>query len=319
VSATVVTLGEAMLRLSPPAAGRLDEARSLDVNVAGSELNVAVALASLGVRTSWVSALPDSPLGRRVLHDARAAGVDTSFVQTREGRMGTFFVEFGTAPRPTSVWYDREQTAFRSVQGIPPQALAGARLAVVSGVTAALGATGRRLAGEFAEAARAAGAALCVDVNHRALLWTAAEARDALTPMLAQAATVVCSHADAHTVFGADAQSAEDALDDLRELAPGTETIVLTLGAEGALAAERGGDAVHQPAFAAAVRDRIGAGDAFVAGFLWGLLDDAGLAGSLARAAALAALKQTVHGDFARFTADEVLAVIAEPTKALIR
>ena len=91
----VVALGEAMLRLSPPANGRLEEARTLDIHVAGSELNVAVALASLGLQSRWISALPDTPLGRRALLDVRAAGVDAAYVQQVDARMGLFFVEFG--------------------------------------------------------------------------------------------------------------------------------------------------------------------------------------------------------------------------------
>jgi 2-dehydro-3-deoxygluconokinase len=309
-----------MLRLSPPASGRLEEAASLDVHVAGAELNVAVALASLGVSASWISALPDSPLGRRVLREARAAGVDTQHVELRDGRMGLFFIEFGSEPRPTSVWYDRERSAFRALGDIDAVALEGARYAVVSGVTPALGAAGRALTERFAGLAREAGAKLCVDVNHRTRLWSGEEARSALAPLVAQAEVVICSRNDAAEVFGIVGAEPDEVIADLmREHAERAELVVLTLGPAGALGTERGGAPVRQAAYPGAVRDRVGGGDAFVAGLLWGLLEDAGLRESLARGAALAALKRTVAGDLARFTRDEVLAVVANPQASLLR
>jgi 2-dehydro-3-deoxygluconokinase len=316
----VVALGEAMLRLSPPAHGRLEEARALDVHVAGSELNVAVALASLGVPSRWMSALPDTPLGRRVVFDARAAGVDTTYVQRVEARMGLFFVEFGVEPRATSVWYDREQSAFRAMREVNAAALDGATYAVVSGVTAALGPEGRAITAQFATLALDAGAALCIDVNYRSRLWSGDDAREALAPVIARAQVVVCSRADAAEVFGITGDDPLDVLDQLRnQYASAADAVVLTLGASGAVAVEGDAAPVAQDAYPSGSMDRIGAGDAFVAGLLWGLSQSVPLRDSLARGAALAALKRTVPGDFARFTADEVLEVVADPQRALVR
>jgi 2-dehydro-3-deoxygluconokinase len=316
----VVTIGEAMLRLSPPGHGRLEEARTFDVHVAGSELNVAVAAAGLGLESRWISALPDTPLGRRVLLDARAAGVDTAYVQQVDARMGLFFIEFGVEPRPTAVWYDREHSAFRAMADFDAAALDGASHAVVSGITPALGPSGRAAAERFAELALAAGAVLCVDVNHRARLWSGEQAREALEPLVACAQVVVCSRGDAESVFGITGDEAVDVLDELRRAqAPGAEVVVLTLGADGAIAAERDATPVVQPAYPSPAVDRIGGGDAFLAGLIWGLSENAPLPESLARGAALAALKRTVAGDLARFTRDEVLAVVADPQKALVR
>jgi 2-dehydro-3-deoxygluconokinase len=321
VSSLVVTLGEAMLRLSPPDGGRLEQAASLDAHVAGSELNLAVALASLGVPARWLSALPDTPLGRRVASDARAAGVDTGHVEWVEGgRLGLFFVEFGVPPRPTSVLYDRGHSAFGRMAALDDGALDGARFAVVSGVTAALGDTGRALAERFAQLAGEAGAGLCIDVNHRSRLWSADEARAALTPLAERAEVVVCSRADAETVFGITHERPEDALRAFREgVAPHSGVVVVTLGGGGAVAAAGDADPLHQAAYPAAVRDRFGGGDAFMAGLLWGLVEDAPLDDALQRAAALAALKCTVAGDFARFTQAEVRAVICDPATVLLR
>ena len=116
----VITFGEAMIRLAPPHFQRLEQARSLDVEIGGAELNTAVGLARLGRTAAWVSRLPDSPLGRLVGNRVREAGVDDRFVQyAPDGRCGLYFLEFGAAPRASSIQYDRENS---SLARIPPDA-----------------------------------------------------------------------------------------------------------------------------------------------------------------------------------------------------
>src|SRR6266699_7118294 len=114
----VITFGEAMVRLSPPNFRRLEQTRSLDLQVGGAELNTAVALARLGRQTAWVSRLTDNPLGRLIANQAREAGVSTEHVVwTNEDRVGLYFLEFGAAPRASSVLYDRKNAA---IAGITP-------------------------------------------------------------------------------------------------------------------------------------------------------------------------------------------------------
>src|SRR5438552_8152007 len=117
MSHEVITFGEAMLRLSPPNFRRLEQARSLDVQVGGAELNTAVALARLGRSAAWVSRLTDNPLGRLIANHAREAGVSTEHVVwTKEDRVGVYYLEFGAAPRASSVLYDRKGAATANVQ-----------------------------------------------------------------------------------------------------------------------------------------------------------------------------------------------------------
>src|SRR5438477_8803839 len=127
----VITFGEAMLRFSPPNFRRLEQARSLDALVGGAELNTAVGLSRLGRKAAWVSRLTDNPLGRLVANQAREAGVGTEHVVwTPEGRVGLYFVEFGAAPRASSVLYDRKDSAVARVRpGLIdwPAVFAGAR------------------------------------------------------------------------------------------------------------------------------------------------------------------------------------------------
>src|SRR5215831_15336662 len=108
----VVTLGEAMLRLSPPNFKRLEQATTLDVNIGGAELSVAVGVSRLGLDSAWVTKVPRSPLGRLIVNKGRELGVDTSHVVwTDEGRAGIYYLEFGSAPRASSVIYDRKDSA----------------------------------------------------------------------------------------------------------------------------------------------------------------------------------------------------------------
>src|SRR4051812_15941248 len=107
----VIAFGEAMLRLSPPHHRRLEQAQSLDVEVGGAELNTAVGLVRLGRSASWVSRVPDNPLGRLLAAKVREAGVGTAHLELADdGRLGIYFVEFGAAPRPSSIVYDRQNS-----------------------------------------------------------------------------------------------------------------------------------------------------------------------------------------------------------------
>src|SRR5262245_52453508 len=137
----IITFGEAMIRLAPPSFRRLEQARSLDVQVGGAELNTAVGLARLGRSASWVSRLTDNPLGRLVANHAREAGVCTDHVVwTKDDRVGLYFLEFGAAPRASSVLYDRKGAAIAAIApGMVDWAkvFAGAKWFHVTGITPA--------------------------------------------------------------------------------------------------------------------------------------------------------------------------------------
>src|ERR1700722_4252723 len=143
--AEVITFGEAMVRLSPPNFRRLEQARSLDVQVGGAELNTAVALARLGRSSAWVSRLTDNALGRLIANHAREAGVVADhIVWTKEDRVGIYFLEFGAAPRASSVLYDRKGSAIAAIKpGMVNWAKVfhGARWFHVTGITPALSST----------------------------------------------------------------------------------------------------------------------------------------------------------------------------------
>src|SRR5438034_3029243 len=138
----VITFGEAMVRLSPPNFRRLEQTRSLDVQVGGAELNTAVGLARLGRSSAWVSRLTNNPLGRLIANRAREAGVSTEHVLwTEEDRVGVYFLEFGAAPRASSVLYDRKGAAIANIKaGMVDwrRVFDGSRWFHVTGITPAL-------------------------------------------------------------------------------------------------------------------------------------------------------------------------------------
>jgi 2-dehydro-3-deoxygluconokinase len=304
----LVALGETMLRLSTERS--LDRADSLAVNVAGSESNVAVALAALGWDVSWVSALPASPLGRRIADELRGAGVDVApvrWVDDPAARVGLLFVEHAPPPRRTTVWYDRAGSAASALGpgDLDPAVLEGAGYALVSGITPGLGDGPRALAFRFAEEARARGARVCVDVNYRAKLWAAARAAPVIAELVAGADVVVCGAHDADVLWGIGGDARDAVVRLRRERAAAAAIVVLTTGSDGAVASCADGTVIEQPAYPTTVVDRVGAGDAFVAGLLWGL-EQGDPSGALRAGALAAALKCTVHGDVLRMTAGEL-------------
>src|SRR5947207_6064523 len=141
----IITFGEAMIRLSPPNFMRFEQTPSLDLKVGGAELNTAVGLARLGHSTAWVSRLTNNPLGRLIANRAREAGVSSEHVVwTNDDRVGLYFLEFGAAPRASSVLYDRKNAAIANLKtGVVPWAkiLAGAKWFHVTGITPGLSAS----------------------------------------------------------------------------------------------------------------------------------------------------------------------------------
>jgi 2-dehydro-3-deoxygluconokinase len=307
-SGRVVALGEAMLRLATQPGDRLRNARFVECGVAGAEFNVVMGLGHLGVLATWISAVPDTPLGWRVADELATAGVSLeglAFVP--DGRLGLFFVEMGDNPRPTHVLYDRKDSAFSRLKSFSRDLLKGAAFAVVSGITPGLGAVSRSLAREFIAEAIACGAALCVDVNYRSLLWSPDAARNAIAELIAPARIVICREHDARLVFGCHG-SVEAVLHEFVETwTPAALLTILTLGSDGSLLFDARKHTVHaEPAIPARVMDRFGVGDAFTAGLLWGLLRGWEPEKAHRAATALAALKCSIKGDIARFKPDEV-------------
>jgi len=297
----VVGLGEVMLRLAAPPPQRLEQAPALDVQIGGSEANVAAACARLGLRAAVLTALPaDHVWGDRTVRELTGHGVDCSGVVRRPGtRLGVYFLEYGVAPRPVRVLYDRKGSAFSQLRpdDLDWSLVRQSRLFHVSGVTAALGDNLREVVRRGVREAAAAGVPVSFDVNYRSRLWSPKEAREFFVEILPALRHLFVGSDDAETVFelGADPEAA---LGGLRRLAPGA-TIALTMGEAGSAALADG--RVYRPSrlYTVSVVDRVGAGDAYAAGFLWASLLGRPVQDAVDAATALAALKCTIWGDVA--------------------
>jgi 2-dehydro-3-deoxygluconokinase len=301
----VVTIGEAMLRLSVRSGDRLDTAAGFEIHVGGAEANVAVALAALGRSVAWVSVLPDNSLGRRVGMSLRANDVDIESVRwTEGGRLGTYYVEMSEPPRPIRVLYDRTGSAASQMvtSDLPWPRIDEARVVQVSGITPALSESCRIAIKELADRLRQSEVTLVVDVNHRAQLWSSSDARQCLEDVAAGAGLVVCTAEDARDVFEVDG-SPDYVASALAERL-GTDRLVITDGSKGAWWHERTASG-HVPAIAATIVDRLGAGDAFTAGVIDGVLDG-DLEAGVWRGVALGALALGTRGDQVRTSRAEV-------------
>src|SRR6516162_363245 len=267
----VITFGEAMVRLSPPNFRRLEQTSSLDLLVGGAELNTAVGLARLGRPSAWVSRLTNNPLGRLIANRAREAGVSTEHVLwTEEDRVGIYFLEFGAAPRASSVLYDRKGSAIANIRpGMVDwkTVFAGAKWFHVTGITPALSASAAETTREALAAAQAASVRVSIDLNYRNKLWSPAEAGRWMREFMNLCDVLITTEEDVAKVFGITA--ADDAAV-ARKL---TETFAVKVVAitlrdnplvwrnTWTAIAYRSGELVRTRRYEVEIVDRLGAGD----------------------------------------------------------
>lgn len=306
-----VIIGEPMLRLAPPRFERLRRTRRLDVEVCGSQGNVACNLARLGWAVRMLTKLPKNDLGMLVEDHFRACGVDSSefqFVET--GRMGLNFVEFGAAPRPSKSIYDRRQSAASTIGPEDfawTELLSGARLAYTDGILPALSESCRQAALEFITTARRCGCRVAFDMNYREHLWSIEESRRVMSELLPMVDVLVANP----RVFAWEDEE-ERVLQKFQDEF-GCRTIALTKREElGVLRCRCSSIVLHEcqifrgREFEIEVIDRFGAGDAWMAGFLFGLLERNSPESAMGLADAMCALQQTMPGDVAHLTLAEV-------------
>jgi 2-dehydro-3-deoxygluconokinase len=325
----VVTFGEIMLRLSPPGFERFFQSPVLGATFGGGEANVAVSLAHFGLESCFVTRLPVQAIGDAAVRAVRAEGVRTDFVQRGGRRVGIYFAEAGASQRASTVIYDRAHSSISEMQpGTVDWAkvFEGAAWFHVTGITPALGASAAACTREAVLAAKATGARVSVDLNYRKKLWTEAEAQAMMRPLMASVDLVVANEEDMQAVLGlhvpdTDVTSGQLNLAGYRQVAErltselGPPMVAITLR-ESLSASDNGWSAALWDARAAAFHhsqhytvrlvDRIGGGDSFAAGLIYGLVSGRAPEAALRFAVAASALKQTIPGDFNRVSVAEV-------------
>lgn len=289
--ADLLTIGETMVSLRTPRPMRLGGDAHL--SIAGSESNVAIGLSRLGHRTAWVGAVGDDEPGRLIQRTLRAEGVHTAWLRF-SGESFTGFIAFDQPSHDiTRVSYHRRGSAAATLTGAECLAAlqaASPRLLHVTGITPALSDSARAATVDVVRAAADSDVRVSLDVNYRGRLWSRAEAATALRELLPFV----------HTVFASDDEldiltDAPDAVDEL--LAGGIDEVVVTAGGKGAWAHNADGT-IHRPALPVTVVDSIGAGDAFVSGYLSATLDDLSPDARLDRATTSGAFCVTALGDW---------------------
>lgn len=332
---TVVSFGEIMLRLKSPGSRRLFQEPSLEATFGGGEANVAVSLARLGIPSVYVSAVPGNMIGDAVIAELRRHGVNTEYVQRREGRMGIYFLESGAAQRPSTVLYDRDYSAFSRINPEDvdwPVVFSEAKWFHTSGITPALSPNAAEAALHAVQQAQKAGLAVSVDLNYRKKLWKYGKsAPEVMIPIVSHADILVANEEDIQNSLGIGDRGQNVAsgminYDAYRDLAakvlaefPNLSHVAVTLREPfsadnndwSAVLLSRDGFHVSKKYHITDIVDRVGAGDAFSAGFIYAMIarpDDPAYALEFATAASC--LKHTIPGDFNLSRCSEIEALL---------
>jgi len=331
-----VTFGEIMLRLAPPGFERFLQTPQLMATFGGGEANVAVALALLGMPAAFVTVLPEKhPIADAALGELRRLGVDTSRIARGPGRMGIYYIESGANQRPSRVIYDREHSALAVAKRGDlnwDAILADAGWFHITGITPAISASASDLALDAVATARTKGVKVSCDLNYRKSLWKWGKPPAAVMRELMQNVDIaIANEEDVQMALGIPAEvNVESGKLDARQydrmasrvLAefPNLSAIAITLR-ESRSASHNGWSAcwhsrkefrVSRHYEITHIVDRVGGGDSFAAGLIYGLQMLPSEEEALEFAVAASCLKHSIPGDFARFNAEEVKSLLAE-------
>lgn len=338
----LLSLGECMVRLAPPGHGRIEFSKVFEVDVGGGEFNVAYACARLGLRSGFISKLPDNPVARIILNHARAVGMDVSNVLMekfdgvgRKGRVGLNFTEVGTGVRASVTLYDR---GYSSISLMKPDEVDWTRIfqnegAVwlhTGGILASLSDNSAAVVKAALQAARAVGTVTSYDLNFRSKLWSSEKAISVTKDIIPHVQVLIGNEEDFQKVLGFEVEGAKD---DLRELPveaykrmvervvkahPNIEVVCTTLReVKSGLVNNWGGILWHDGKFHEArtfkdleIEDRVGGGDGFSSGIVYGFSKGMKAEDVVNFGAAHGALLQTTRGDTSQVNLEEVMHVM---------
>jgi len=341
--AKVVTFGEIMLRLTPPGFERFLQTPRFVATFGGAEANVAVALASFGLPASFMTVLPANPIADAAVAELRRFGVDTSQIVRAPGRLGMYYLEAGANQRPSRIVYDRDHSAIALAKpgdiawdhvfnGVFKDATPLPTWFHISGITPAISSSAAGLALESVRKAREAGLTVSCDLNYRENLWKWGKtARDVMPELVQSADVLIANEEDVQATLGieaeVDVQSGHLERGQYEELArqvlsahPNLRAIAITLR-ESFSASHNGWSACWYDGqrFLTSrhyeithIVDRVGAGDCFAAGMIYGMLSGLPSQETLDFAVAASCLKHSIPGDFSRVSVAEVSALLKD-------
>lgn len=322
----LLTLGEIMLRLSPQNNERISKCKMFEKHIGGAEMNVACGVSLTGLRTGVISKIPNSEIGDYVRNKVRFNGVSDDYLvydKSKNARLGVYYYEMGAFPRKPQVVYDRAGSSITTIklEDFPEDMYTNTRCFHTSGITLALSEQCRETTIEMIKKFKAAGALISFDVNFRGNLWTGAEAKECIEGILPYVDIFFCSEDTAKLTFGKTG--------DVREILKSfAEDYPISIVA----ATQRTVHSPKQHSFGSVIYnakedkyyeeepyrnieviDRIGSGDQYCAGVLYGLLSsDMDCQRALAYGNARSAGKNTIPGDMPSMDKDEIDNLIAD-------
>ena len=326
----VVTFGEIMLRLSTPGYLRFVQSDKFDVTYGGGEANVAVSLAGYGLESYFVSRLPKHEIGESALQAVRRYGVRADYIVRGGERLGIYFLETGASQRPSKVIYDRAESAVTEMDSSMidwAEVFEGKDWFHWTGITPALGEKAANALKDACIAAKNAGVKVSCDLNFRSKLWSEKEAQNVMIPLMEYVDVCIANEEDAQRSLGftageTDVEGAELDQAGYVTLAKalkkdfGFETVAITLR-ESFSASKNGWSALlhdekecvdpqRSTRYEIDIVDRVGGGDSFASGLIYGLLTKENTKDALEFAVAASCLKHSIPGDFNLVSADEV-------------
>lgn len=328
-----VCFGEIMLRLKSPGTERLFQSERFDATFGGAEANVAISLANFGLNASFVTATPDNDISRACEMELRRFGVDTSMVKHTEGRFGIYYLEAGSCQRPSKVIYDRDFTSFARIKSGDfdwHEILYDAAWFHVSGITAGVTEDCAKEALNAVKVAHELGVTVSLDLNYRAKLWKyGKEPTEVMTEIAKYADVLISGAGDCQRMLGLIPETPDDSievnLDTYKDLCskalkafPNLKCVSITI--RRSLSGDRNTWAaciddskefyVTRTFDIADIVDRVGGGDSFAAGLIYGLYVKKDSKAAVDFAIGASTLKHSIFGDFNRVTVDEVESLI---------
>ena len=322
----VITFGELMLRLAPLGYYRFVQADTLGATFGGGEANVAVSLANYGMDAAFVTKLPKHEIGQAAVNSLRKYGVDTSLITRGGDRVGIYYLEKGASQRASKFIYDRAHSAIAEATSADfdwDKIFEGADWFHFTGITPALGANVAELCKEACKAAKAHGVKISCDLNYRGKLWTRAQARETMTELCKYVDVCIGNEEDAKDVFGIEAENTDIHggklnYDGYKSVAKqlkdtfGFEKVAITLRTsitandnDWAAMLYDGNDYYFSKKYNIRIVDRVGGGDSFGAGLIYGLLSGKDCQAALEFAVAASCLKHSIEGDYNMVSVDE--------------
>lgn len=323
----IVTFGETMLRLAPLGYDRFVQAKEFGIVYGGGEANVAVSLANYGKDAYFVTKLPKHEIGQAAVNELRRYGVGTKYITRGGDRIGIYFCEKGASQRPSKVIYDRAHSAISEAKSEDfdwDAIMKGAEWFHFTGITPALGDNVAEITLDAILAAKSAGATISVDLNYRKKLWSTEKAGKVMNELVKHCDVVIANEEDAEKVFGIKAENTDitgGTLSDegykkvASELVSrfGLKCAAITLR-ESISASENGWSAMlydgssffKSKKYNIHIVDRVGGGDSFGAGLIYGLTTGYDMQKALEFAVAASCLKHTIEGDANHMSVSEV-------------